>query len=221
MSNREAATQFIIKEMTAILPDSPHTPIYEKQLRQLSDEDFAEFMDRLEKGTVNLNMIVANGAEAKLSVERNLDIAKRLGHEFFQHLILTDPQTGTVYRTPKKYLVIDLPLRRQIQLLTKKQSIPENNQHVDQLTDQPTGVSKGAKISFPELQILAAQQADASLRELTSYRGGDRRAYNYMTKLIIQEGGASQKAISALHTRVKSTSVLSSFFKAMHLDNNL
>lgn len=221
MSNRAKATAFIISSLSKIVPEAPAIAIYKAQLDQLSDTEFADYMDALEKGTDIVPLQIPNGAEHRISVERNLAVAKELGHEFFQQLVMTDPQTGTTYLTPKKYLVVDLPVRRQIQMLTKKQSIPENNLHIDQLTDQPTGASKGAAISFPELQVLAAQQADASLRELISFRGGDRRAYNYMTKLIVQEGGANHKTLDQLNSRVKSTAVLSSFFKGMHLDNNL
>jgi hypothetical protein len=221
MGDRKAATDFIVANVTKLVPGSPYIAMLTADLEKLTDAEFDALMESYAQGTDVVPLQVPNGAPQRLNIDRNLALAAELGHDFFQHLVITDPQTGTTYQTPKKYLVVDLPVRRQIQMLTKKQSIPENNLHIDQLTDQPTGASKGAAISFPELQVLAAQQADASLRELISFRGGDRKAYNYMTKLIVQEGGANHKTLGMLNSRVKSTAVLSSFFKGMHLDNNL
>ena len=50
-----------------------------------------------------------------------------------------DENTDTYFLTKKKYL-IDLPLRRQIQILKKKMSIAVDNKHVDELTGQPSGI---------------------------------------------------------------------------------
>lgn len=223
MNNRKAATDFIINDLLkGIAPDSTFIPEYEQQLNALTDEEFERLMTEIENEKTFINLVVPNGKSDQINVERNIALAKKLfNHDFFQPLVLTDPDTGVVFQTLYPHLTMDVPLRRQVQLLIKKQSIPENNQHVDQLTDQPTGVSKGAKISFPELQMLGAQGADASLNELVNVRGGDRRAYNLMSRLIVAEGSASQKTISSLNSRVRATAVLSAFLKAMHLYNNL
>ncbi|WP_201285368.1 hypothetical protein, partial [Klebsiella pneumoniae] len=89
------------------------------------------------------------------------------------------------------YLVIDVPLRRQVQLLQSKATIPENNKHIDDLSGQSTGPSKGSKISFPELQVLFAQGLDSTITELIQFRGGDAKAFNAMNRAIIENGGVS------------------------------
>jgi hypothetical protein len=221
MGNRKAATAMILKYIEQILPGSPNTAFYAKRLPEMTDKEFDQFMKNLEDGTEILTIKTPNLSKQKLSLDRNLAIAKELGHEFFQYLILTDPTTGEVYRTPVKYLVIDVPLRRQVQLLQSKATIPENNKHVDELSGQSTGPSKGSKISFPELQVLFAQGLDSTITELIKFRGGDAKAFNAMNRAIIENGGVSIDYLSQFNTKVKSVTTLSTLLKTIHLDNTL
>jgi hypothetical protein len=221
MANRKAAQEFILKYIHALLPDGQNRKLYEDFFATLSDEDFGKLMDDLASGKEILKLRVPNGNPMKLSVERNLAIAKELGHEFFQHLELTDPSTGVTFRTPKKYLILLLMFRRQAQTLQNKISIPEDTSHTDQLTDQPTGPSKGSKISLPELQILYAQGLDKAITEVIKYRGGDRKGFNAMNRLIYREGAVNQEVLAKINTRVKATDTLKSYLEAMHLTNNL
>lgn len=221
MGNRKAATAMILKYIEQILPGSPNTAFYAKRLPEMTDKEFDQFMKNLEDGSEILTIKTPNLSKQKLSLDRNLAIAKELGHEFFQYLILTDPTTGEVYRTPVKYLVIDVPLRRQVQLLQSKATIPENNKHVDELSGQSTGPSKGSKISFPELQVLFAQGLDSTITELIKFRGGDAKAFNAMNRAIIENGGVSIDYLSQFNTKVKSVTTLSTLLKTIHLDNTL
>lgn len=221
MGNRKAATEMILRYIEKILPGSPNTAFYVKRLAEMSDAEFDRFMRNLEDGSEILSIRTANLSKYKLSLDRNLAIAKELGHDFFQYLILTDPTTGEVYRTPVKYLVIDVPLRRQVQLLQSKATIPENNKHIDELSGQSTGPSKGSKISFPELQVLFAQGLDATITELIKFRGGDAKAFNAMNRAIIENGGVSIEYLAQFGTKVKSVTTLSTLLKTIHLDNTL
>lgn len=217
MGDRKAATAFLLKWIDAILPGSPNKAIYQARLEKLSDKAFDELMHKLASGEETLSIIAPNFDDKKLTIENNLKVAKELGHNFFQRLWLTDNITGRTYLTPVRYLVIDLPLRRQQQMLVKKIKIPEDNRHVDELSGQPTGPSKGRKISFPELQILFAQNMDKSLTELIKLRGGDEKAFNAMNNEIISRGGVSMDKIASAGTKVKSTETLETLLKAMHL----
>ncbi|MNQ14383.1 hypothetical protein D3C85_273320 [compost metagenome] len=221
MGNRKAATDMILKYIEKILPGSPNTAFYAKRLAEMSDGEFDKFMRNLEDGTEILTIKTPNLSKQKLDLQRNLAIAKELGHDFFQYLILTDPTTGEVYKTPVKYLVIDVPLRRQVQLLQSKATIPENNKHIDELSGQSTGPSKGSKISFPELQVLFAQGLDATITELIKFRGGDAKAFNAMNRAIIENGGVSIEYLAQFNTKVKSVTTLSTLLKTIHLDNTL
>lgn len=220
MGNREAATKEVLKWIDKILPGSENKALYEERLSKLSDKEFDQYMKKLETGEEILSLTVPNLSKKRLSLERNLQIAKELKHNFFERLWLTDPHSGATYLTPIPYLVIDLPLRRQAQRLEKKISIPESSDTAEMLTGQATGPSQGAGISFPELQVLYAQGLDKTIEELIKFRGGDEVAFREMNKELHEKGTVKISQINT-GTRVKSTETLSTFLKAAHIQNNL
>ena len=218
--NRKAAEDYILKYIDKILPGSENTQIYKDLFASMSDKDFDGFMKQLEEGSSRLAIISPNLDKVKLDVERNLKIGDELKHDFFERIWLENPD-GSKYLSPIKYLIVDLPLRRQAQLLVKKISIPEDNKSVDDFTGQPTGKSKGSKISYPEVQIMAAMNLDNCLTEFMKYRGGDVKGFDAMNASISKTGGVSQKAIEPLAGGVKSTETLNIFLTCMHLSNTL
>lgn len=221
MSYRKEATAELLKYVEKILPGSENTALYETLLGDMTDEQFASLMARLDDGSFVLPLIAPNLTQPKPDVSRNIDIARELGHEFFQHLILTDTATGKTYRTPIPYLVIDLPFRRQQQLLKKKIAFADDNRHIDDLTGQPTGVSKGSSMSFPEFQVTYSMGLERTIEEFIKVRGGDTEAYRHYNNSIYRTGAADLDEIRNRGTKVKSTKVLSTILKAMGLDNTL
>lgn len=230
MSKRARATAYILEHIAMLEPgSSDNVEITRQRLESLSDEQFADYMRRLrkpknaeeEQGRQTLTYYAPNLGKTKLRVARNLEIAEKIGHPFFERLWITDPQTGVTYLTPNRYLVCDLPVRRQAQLLVKKVSIPTDNNTVDELSGQPTGDSKGGKLSFPELQAQVSQQLDRTVIEEIKIRGGDEKAYQTFERRMIEQGSVSQDELLRQGTRVKSTETLSILLKGMMLDNNL
>lgn len=221
MSNRKAATEFIATYLEKILPGGGNGELITNQLNALSDEAFDNYMQALESGDEIIPLVAPILNDNKIDVQRNIAIGRELGHEFFERIWWYDENTSMSYLTNEKYLIIDLPLRRQIQMLSKKISIPDDNKHVDELSGQPSGVSDAAKISFPEMQCLHAQGLDRAIEELIKYRGGDEKGFNAMNRSIINAGGVSLDAISAFAGKVRSTETVATYLKAMHLDNNL
>ena len=222
--NRKAAQATILQLIQQITPgDTSNVEIYQRLFKLLTDQQFDDMMHRLKNEEACLALVVPNMGNAMIDVSRNLAIAKELGHDFFQRLWITPEDGGDRYLTPPelKYLVVLLPLRRQAQILIKKISIPEDNKSVDYLTGQPTGASKGAKISYPELQILESLGLGQVAVELIKYRGGDTQGFNLMNKSISRTGGVSLDAMDAYGTKVKSTQTLSTFLTSMHLSNTL
>ena len=176
-SNRKAAEDFIIEMINKILPDGTNATIYRDLFASMDDKKFDDFMASIESGNSRLAIITPNLAKEKLTVERNLELAKELGHNFFERIWMDSGDDTPRYLTTMPYLIVDLPLRRQAQLLVKKISIPEDNKSIDDFTGQPTGKSKGSKISYPETQILAALNLEQTLTELLKFRGGDSGAF--------------------------------------------
>lgn len=219
--NRKAAERFILDYIEKLMPGSENTALYREYFASMDDETFHGFMDALAKEETTLSVIAPNFGKVKLTVENNLKIAEELGHNFFERLWIKPDDNTPAYLTPKQYLVMDLPLRRQAQVLVKKISIPEDNQSVDDLTGQPSGKSEAAKISYPETQVLAALNLDKTLNELLKYRGGDTQGFNAMNDSFAKTGGASQEAIKHLAGGVRSTQTLHTILLAMHLSNTL
>lgn len=221
MSNRNTAQAFIIEQIGKFLPGSENEAMYETYLSSLSDAEFKRFIDRLDSKEETLTIISPNLDKIKLSTQRLLNMAKDLDHEFFERIWLTDATTGVEYLTPKKYMVLDLMLRRQVQVLVKKLSVAKDTKHRDMLTGQVTGESQSATLTFPELQVLMSQGLTESVTELAKFRGGDNEALADMNRSIHESGGYSLKQADHLNSKVKSTETLSNIFKAMHLDNTL
>lgn len=218
--NRKAATAELLAGLEALLPGSENTALYKARLESMSDSEFEEWIKGLQQGTQRVTVFVPNFSKHQIDVSRNLDVAAQWGHDFFQRLWMPGPNYS-YYLTPKKYLVFDLPLRRQAQHLIKKISIPEDNKSVDDLTGQPTGKSKGSKLSYPELQVLAALGLDYSVKELMKVRGGDIKAFNASNTIIAKTGTVSQAEIEPYAGGVESTKTLGTILTAMHLSNTI
>ncbi len=222
LGNRVAAQKEVINCIEAIIPGTPNTQLYLDMFEKMNDEQFDQWITELESGQRHLAIIVPEFSKPGLSVERNLDVAEDWGYNFFERVWL-DPQNGSPsFLSNDKYLIIYLPLKRQAQFLQKKITIPEDNRSIDTFTGQPTGKSKGSKISWPELQILASLgNFDDTIYEFFNLRGGDLQGFNAMNSMISNTGGVSVTAISSLGTKVKAVQSLSTLLTSMHISSTL
>ena len=221
LPNRSETEAFIIEWIEKLLPNGGNDKIYRELFASMDDEAFTKFMDDIDKGNKTLAIIAPNFSETTLSTERNLGLAKELGHNFFQRIWIEGEGDTPTYLTPIPYLVVDLPLRRQAQLLVKKIRIAEDNKSVDDFTGQPTGKSRGSKISYPETQVLAAMGLDECLIEMLKYRGGDVKGFDAMNRSISKTGGVRMASIEHMASGVESTRLLKTFLTCMHLQNTL
>lgn len=215
--NRAAAEKEILYWINEMIPGSENTKLYKAKFAAMDDVAFEQFIDDLAEGKQQLAIVTPNFADKQIDTGRNLEIAERLGHKFFQRIQMPAKDGMPAYITPVEYMVVDMPLRRQAQILDKKISIPEDNNSVDNFTGQVTGASKGSRMSYPEVQVLAALGLENSLTEFLKYRGGDERGFNAMNTVIGRTGGVSQDAIEPYAGTVRSTHTLKIFLTAMHL----
>lgn len=152
----------------------------------------------------------------------NIDAAAaKVNIRLFQRLWLTDQTTGLLSLTPKPALVLTLPDRRQSQTRLKKSSNAHDNNHIDELTGQPTGDSKASSISNPQFLILLSRSLNNTMEEFAKVRGGDNKAFNYSNKVIHQRGNVTLAELRELGSRAKSSETLSSYWTAQHLGNNM
>lgn len=221
IENRKVAEETIIDVVNSLLPGSANEGIYRSMFELMDDTQFDEFMTGLENGSINIAIIAPELSGPQLNVKRNLDLAKKWGHKFFERVYLGGENGEPSYLSNIEYLHMLWPLKRQAQFLVKKITIPEDSRTVDNLTGQPTGKSKGSKIAYHELQILAALGLVETSKEFIKYRGGDAVGYNAMVNSLANTGGVSLTALDTLGSRVKVTDTLSTFLTSMHLSNTL
>ncbi|MNB99398.1 hypothetical protein D3C87_981670 [compost metagenome] len=230
MASRQEVTAFIVGSIAEIIPgDTYNSDLTKKRLDAMSDDEFDEYVRALAKPTTEegiatqeiLPFYSPNLKDPRITMPNLLKVADLIGFEFFEQLWLTDPQTGRVFLTPQKYLVLDMTVRRQAQMLTKKSSIPENSRHVDEMSGQVTGKSKGSKISFPELQAQLAQGLEHTLIEEIKVRGGDRAAQVEFDRQLIENGEASIVDVTEGGGVTKSTSTVSIFLRGMMIDTDI
>lgn len=218
-TDRTGAESFILQYIEELLPGSQNVQIYKDLFASMDDAAFDDFMKAIETGEKNLAIIAPNMTSPRLDVERNHRIAEKLGHNFYQRIWIHGTGDTPTYLTPIPYMVVKLPLRRQAQLLVKKISIPADNNSVDDFTGQPTGKSKGSKMSYPETMVLAANNLDASLNEFLKFRGGDIKGFDAMNNSISRTGGVSLKAIEPYSSGVESTRYLKNLLISMHISS--
>lgn len=217
MANRKAAEAFILQYVKDIDPSGYNTEQWTKILKNMSDKDFDDYMKGIRSGEKQI-VIFKPLYEAKgITVENTLKVAEKYKVNLFEKLVFTGVKDTPDHKTDIEYLVIDLPYRRQSQNIVKKISVPDDNKTIDQLTYQPTGASKGAKISYPELQVLIGMGLDNTISELIRYRGGDRGGFAAYNAMFLRYGSVNLKTLSAYTTGVESTKTLKTLLLGMHL----
>lgn len=222
---RKKVTAFIVSTLKELLPNGDNAKRIQALLDGLSDEQFGDYMKKIGKGIKGedcLRIIVPNFGKEKIDIECSKKVAKKLGLEMFQPLVMgsDDPDTPT-FVTPNKYLVGYLPVRRQAQFSIEGVSVAEHHQTVDQRTGAPTRDSAAAKVSYPELNILMAMGMDKTAVELMKFRGGDIGGFDAMNTVAAREGEVSMASIEQHATGVQVVKTVSDMLTSMHLVNSL
>lgn len=215
--DRKAATEFILKNLNEILPGNTDVARYKEYLEKLSEKDFADYMQALRSGEKYVTLTAPNFGKVNLDLERNKKLADKLGVKLFNKLWFEGDEDMPTYLSPIEYLVLKLPVRVASQRLIKKMSVPKNQRVINHLTGQPTGDSKGASISHPELRVCAAMGLENSMIELMKYRGGDNRGWAAMNASLMRTGKASLKTLSFFASGVESTATLKTYMNSAHI----
>lgn len=222
MANRKAAQDIILQWIKEIDPSGVNHDMYKNSIfPALTDKAFGEWMELIRDGKDYIFVNMPNLQGNKITVTNNMKVAKKMGVEFFQRISQIDNDTGKRYAGTRKYLVIHLPIRRQIQMISDKISVQEGSGKRDALTGQVTQGTRGSSISYPETLVLYSQGLDSTITELIRARGGDEMASRVLKDEIIATGNASLSNIENLPTRAKSTETLGTILTAMHIKNNL
>lgn len=222
MANRKAAEELILKWIKEIDPSGVNHDMYKNDIfPSMSDKTFGDWMALIRDGKDYIFVNMPNLKGNKITVANNFKVAKKMGVDFFQRISQVDPETGKRYSGTRKYLVIHLPVRRQIQMISDKISVQEGSGKRDALSGQITQGTRGSSLSYPETLVLYSQGLDKSITELVKARGGDETASRMLNEEILSTGNASLSNIQKLPTRAKSSETLSTILTAMHIKNNL
>ena len=219
--NRKKVQNYIIEMIDQVVPGSKNADMYRNIFSVMSDEDFDDLMVDIRAGKRHLYVIEPNWSDNPIDLRNNIELGKKLGYNFMQSLWIEGEGDQPDSLTPEKALILRLPAKRASQLLIKKISVPKHNKSIDSLTGQPTGESKGAKLSYPELQICAAMQLDNCMIEMAKYNGGDIKGRFAYTAMLSKYGKVNLDSLKPYASGVVSTKTLKTFFTCAHLKNNL
>ncbi len=221
LKNRRVAEQIIIDGIDSITLRKENVQFYKDKFAKMSDKEFEQFHDDLMAERVRLTVIEPDPEGVGLvPLKKIMEVAAAHGNEIMQHLYVENKDGLPSYRTEVKYPVILVTARRASQALTKKISVPPHTRVRDLLTGQVTGESKGATVSGPEVQLLAAMGAEASAVEMLKFRGGDQRGEAAFAAMLSKYGKASQSVLQQFSSGVQAINAVNTFLtSAMHRVN--
>lgn len=221
MPNRKKAEAFIFQFLRDIEPTGYNVEKYKEIFAKMSDKQFDTWMKGMRDKTQYMVLFKPMYEAKGITIENNFKVAQKYGLNFYERLIFSGNKNEPDHMTATEALVVDLPYRRQSQTLVKKISVPANNKTIDQLTYQPTGASKGSKISYPELQVLIGMRLDKTIEELIQIRGGDRGGFAAYNAMVMRYGKVNLKAIENHRTGVESTRTLKIYMASMHIKSTI
>ena len=221
MKNRAAATEVAVSMMAELFPGSGNDTLIRQDLEKLSDEAFDNLINRLRKKKPTISALLPNLTSPIYTTDHLKKVAKRWNVKFWQYIEMQDPDTKKIFTTPLRYMVIREVTPRLQQMIEDKQSIPDNNTHVDDLTGQVTGPSKGARISFQELNNLVSRELTTIPVELISVRGGDEDANRKLESDIMLTGVGTVSTAKEMGSGVTSTKNFATLLRTAHLDTTL
>ena len=220
MSRRDAE-KIVLQWMDDIDPSGDNSKRWQTKFKEMSDDDFKLFVNNCREGNDYISVVAPNFTNTKIGIANNFRVAAKYSVPLFQRIWTVDPVTGRRYLSNESYPIFHLPVRRQIQMAKTKFSYARNNDKTDSLTGQPTGESEAGGISYPEILVLQSRGLEDTVSELIWARGGNAGAFKMMNKAIADTGTCTLNELQKYSTGIKSTKVLSTYMKSIHIDNNI
>ena len=218
-AKKKQIIDFICKHCDIMDPSKFNSNRYREMLTNMSDRQFDDFMHKVKDKKYQLHLTAPN-MKINLKIKDLLKCADSLKLKMFHRIWVKDKATGRRFLTDNEYLVLQLPVRRQEQIIDKKMSVPDNDKTIDGLTGQVSWESKATALTNPEIQILATRNMDASLYEFIKVRGGDINSYAEFKRSLEENGEARLNDLDP--TARTRTSVMGGvLLTAMLLDSNL
>lgn len=219
---RQRATLRAIELVGDLLPLSNNKTLSKERLDRLTDEEFHQLMEAFRDGKDFLQIISPiMDDKSRLDYDNLHKVANKFGINLYQRVWLTD-NDGSSELSNKNCMILYLPMKIQQQLNSKKITIPKSNNSIDHFTGQVTGKeSKGARISYPEVNALLAMGLVNTVKEYMHFRGGSENGVRLIEQSIMQTGDASAEVLKPYTGTVGSTMMLHSYLTAMMLKSTL
>lgn len=194
-----------------------NTEYYTQLFAKLSDKDFDDYMKRIRDGEDVLvyyapNMMCHNDINKLIALTHKYDV------KLFERLRLYSVATNTYYYTPRKFLILQLPVRRFSQFVDHKLSVAEGDKRIDMLSGQVVKPDQASKISQIEVQTLFARGLKSTIREVTKYRGGDVVAFGEFKRELEEHGSAT--IAQETGSVARSAVTLDVLYSGMHIESN-
>lgn len=221
MGNRKAAESFLLDILGKITKNGKNKEIYERLFKQMNDKQFEDFVNKIDEyGGVPLYLSNVN-KDDDIVYDNIMNLTKGLGVELEQHLYIKDDSTGLTYKTAEKHLVGPCVVRKQRQMLAKQLTYAKDDSMISDLTGQVYGDSKGAGISFQEVNVLRQLGMENTAKELYDVLGGDLGALKDFRQNIENTGSTNIKQNLKNGTGVESIKTLHYLLRARYINNNL
>ena len=220
--NRKAAEEMILSWVKDVDISGKTVDWYKECFARLTDTQFEKWIEDLEAGQDYVCIISDNMNGKNITIENNLKVAEKRGVPYYERIWMVEPKTGVRYLSNVPYPILPLMIKRQIESIENKRSIPSvASKKRDDMTGQVSGAAASMAQSQPETQILYAMGLDAVVVEGLKYRGGDVHGGNEFDRRLLEDGEVSINALLQTDTKVKSTETLHNLLLGMHYDNNL
>lgn len=216
--NKKQVSDQIVSRLRSVAGDWSANK-YKEYLYSLSDKQFDDYIDRLDKHQEFPVIEESMLEESKISFENNLAVAREMEKDFYFKISYGSIREGVPgYESAVPTLVLHLPVKRPVQMAYKKLSIPTDYSTVNELTGQTTGKSKGASITAPEVMLLDSMELEKTMEETFTGRGGDKGYQDAMYASLIATGSVSLESVRGFSTGVKSIQTFASLLKGMHIN---
>lgn len=220
---RLAAEQIILDTIATCTKNSDHEKYnlnrYTRMFSEMTDEMFDDYMHRMRAGEARLEIYAPN-LKIMLQVDDLIAACDKLGVALLERIRMYNSAAKRWFTTPKKYLVLYLPVRRVSQSLAHKISVPEGDSKIDLYTGQVVKPDKGSSISLVETQNLDAAGLGHTISEFINIRGGNPAAWAAL-KAQLEETGSGSLSAKAATAKVRATVVAATTLRTMGIDNNL
>lgn len=216
---RKKVESFILDHINKLDPSGTNGKRYAAMFAKWSDTQFHSYMEGMREGVHRIVLYVPN-LKLNLKMANIFAVSHDLDVELFERVRLWDSTTKRYYLTPQKYPILLLPVRRLKQFLMDKISVPESDTKIDAFTGQVVKPDKGSSISSVEMQTILSKGLKTSISELIRVRGGDLGAYATFKSQLEETGTVSLNEVPE-DSRARSSVIMGTYLKSMHVNNNV